>query len=528
MSLRSWVSLVLAIAIVVTDGAAASAQTYRPSGGKIVGGSPASAQGWPGQAALRIFAEKEDIAHYFCGGTAISKEWVLTAAHCMHAFVDGVATTMEDGGKMLKARLQVVLGADDLRRVTKANVYEVAEVQIHPIYRQQVEAALDLPDADNREYVLGEISLFVGYDIALLRLRRPYDGQIAQLSLGRNTDPANSGARVSVAGFGKTIKDPDLWGLQRFGHQTRKGAALVAGSPTLLQTAVETVPMPVCRDAHKESNSRDRKVVISDKQICAGLELGGRDSCNGDSGGPLTMLGSDRRPYQVGIVSWGKLACASRKAYGVYTRVSAYADWIQKYTGPLRGVPASAVNANPEKLREPEIQLAMAQLTDLLGNARGRLRLGVEGGNRVKLGEKVRFQAESDTAGRLAIIDINASGEVLLIFPNTVFEGQFRADIKPGERVEVPSRGQGNAFRAVEPVGKGRLIGLVVPETFDIARHLAGPKVRTKGFAPVHEPTSYFMRFIRQIEAFLIGARSSGGKPLGGWAYHVAEYEIVR
>ncbi|MFT7575849.1 MAG: secreted trypsin-like serine protease [Alphaproteobacteria bacterium] len=518
----------VAMAAALVGAATVSAQNYRPAGGKIVGGSPATSKGWPGQAALRNSAKTKDVAHYFCGGTAISKHWVLTAAHCMHEYLDGVETAIVDKGTTLKARLQVVLGADDLTRVAKGNVFDVTEIQIHPKYRPHIEDALDLSDPKDRDIALGEISLYVGQDIALLRLNRPYTGKTSQLSLTRNSDPANAGARVSVTGFGKTIKDPDVWGMQRFSHRTRKQAALVAGSSTLLQTAVETVAAPVCREAHKLSNWKTKKVLIGDAQICAGLELGGKDSCNGDSGGPLTMLGSDGKPYQIGVVSWGKLACASQKSYGIYTRVSSHADWIQKHTGPLRGVPASAVNADTERLQDQDIQLALSQLKGLLGKAQGGLRIGIEGGNRVALGNKVRFQAESDIAGRLAIIDINASGEVLLIFPNTVFEGQFRSNIKVGERINVPTRGHGNAFRAVEPTGKGRLIGLVVPKKFDIARHLVGSTARTKGFAAVHEPTSYFMRFIRQIEGFLIGSRTSGGKPLSDWAYDVVEYEIVR
>jgi secreted trypsin-like serine protease len=38
-------------------------------------------------------------------------------------------------------------------------------------------------------------------------------------------------------------------------------------------------------------------------KLCAGGEQG-RDSCNGDSGGPLTYNG-----MQIGIVSWGSVNC---------------------------------------------------------------------------------------------------------------------------------------------------------------------------------------------------------------------------
>jgi len=48
---------------------------------RIVGGVEATPHSWPHQAALFI----DDM--YFCGGSLISSEWVLTAAHCMDGSV---------------------------------------------------------------------------------------------------------------------------------------------------------------------------------------------------------------------------------------------------------------------------------------------------------------------------------------------------------------------------------------------------------------------------------------------------------
>ena len=53
--------------------------------------------------------------------------------------------------------------------------------------------------------------------------------------------------------------------------------------------------------------------------ICAGLDPGGSDSCQGNSGGPLTR-GPDNG-ILTGIVSWG-IGCARPNLFGVYTRVS--------------------------------------------------------------------------------------------------------------------------------------------------------------------------------------------------------------
>merc|ERR1719198_2462152 len=64
--------------------------------------------------------------------------------------------------------------------------------------------------------------------------------------------------------------------------------------------------------------------------MCAGLSTGGVDACQGDSGGPLfaPSSGSDSDAHHlVGIVSWG-VGCALPNMYGVYARVSTYADFL--------------------------------------------------------------------------------------------------------------------------------------------------------------------------------------------------------
>lgn len=85
-----------------------------------------------------------------------------------------------------------------------------------------------------------------------------------------------------------------------------------------------------CADLFKRNNG----VNIIDTQICAGGAKG-KDSCNGDSGGPLMKLipGSPNW-YIEGIVSYGPQNCGTEGVPGIYTRVGAYLGWIAKNMRP--------------------------------------------------------------------------------------------------------------------------------------------------------------------------------------------------
>lgn len=528
-AISRWSAFVVAVALAATP-AAAQDRSCTAGRGKIVGGTEARVAAWPGQAALRLHSDAGQVSFYFCGGTAISDRWVLTAAHCLHEFLDTLTGPISDSkGKSHVGRLEVVLEQADLTSVARDRAFVVDRVVMHETYRAKVPPALKIADPLARAQALDRIGQDVGHDIALLRLATPWTGRTAELSLSSATDPsAEAVVQVRTAGFGKTQHNKSKTSLDRFDRADQSGE-LYAGSKLLLEAAVETVAPKACR-------TRYPNAVIGGGQVCAGLEQAPKDSCQGDSGGPLVVPRVDGCPTQIGVVSWG-YGCADRDEagklyYGVYTRVSAFADWIQTHTGPLKGA-ATMRDAVTPRLTPPQIEEALAQIASLLGPASGRVTLGIDKGNRVRLGEKIAFQAASSIAGRLALIDINADGEVTLIYPNQYVAQGAIGRIRPGAQVKVPGEGYGGftSFEAVEPVGKGRLLALVVPEDFDIERFVADRATLTKGFAPRNEPASVMMRLIAQIEAALTARTRSGTAPadeLKRWGYAVTEYEIVR
>lgn len=473
------------------------AQDCRTARTRIVGGKETRINDWPGQATLRTTTKGGKNALYFCGGTAISDRWVVTAAHCVSDIASGLQKSFKDrAGKALVGTIQVVIGVDDLDKVRDQDVYEVEKIVMREGY---TEASTS------------------GRDIALIQLKRSYAGPVARLSLQAGTDPQTPpGAEVRVAGFGSLQYLAPTNTYKRPG-----GQEYYAGSKRLLETAMPTVSVEQCK-------ARYPSAKIDAEQVCAGLEQGGKDSCQGDSGGPLVAF--DRRgcPYQVGIVSWGA-GCGGAKDYGVYTRVSNHAGWLATF--------ASLKSVTPADLETPTAtptvasaftRQARAQLEDILAPAKGRVQISVQKGNRVKLGDEIVFSVRSDVAGRLVVIDLNAAGEVLQIFPNKFVAGEQFARVAKGASLSIPGPGYGfTGFRASEPTGKGQLIAMVVPDAFSPETLIDTADQRARGFVPVNTPTNYMMNLVQQVQ-LAVGSRSGADRSMEQWALGTADYEITK
>jgi secreted trypsin-like serine protease len=261
-----------------------------PASGQVLGGEKVEAGELPFVAAIAVNQGPPIGRSYFCGGTIVARRWLLTAAHCLVA---------ANGQRRPIEMIEVTAGIERLSRAEGRN-------------HIKVEAAIVHPDYDTRSQA---------NDIALLRLARDWTGPVVRLASGSDSEPEGT---VTVAGFGATAEGQSL-GV----GESRSGERLGLLSDDLMAAELRVSPLAACAAAYQAlpADTGFRELAIGTSNICASSPRV-RDACQGDSGGPLLVRG-DNALIQVGIVSFG-YGCAVPGLDGVYTRVSAFADWIGK------------------------------------------------------------------------------------------------------------------------------------------------------------------------------------------------------
>ncbi|CAK8696794.1 unnamed protein product [Clavelina lepadiformis] len=265
---------------------------------RIIGGTTAEDGRWPWMVYIHTKVKGEDsnealFKNGVCGGTLLSSEWILTAAHCfdtidpnLYGVVVGEHTITVTSGREVKRNLSEIM-----------------------IYQQYNTNTYD-------------------FDIALIKMESPvlFNQFIRPACLvpnGTRTDALNkptfSGAICATLG----------WGFTSSANGQRQDQ--------LMQLNLKIIPDAICQRFTSSPGAVEaylfRTVNPGDPKFCAGGELG-EDSCNGDSGGPLVCQHDDGYYYVHGVVSYGTEVCAQQARPGVYTKVAngEINSWIRQIT----------------------------------------------------------------------------------------------------------------------------------------------------------------------------------------------------
>lgn len=79
-------------------------------------------------------------------------------------------------------------------------------------------------------------------------------------------------------------------------------------SNLVLQVQVPVITNEECLEKYNRIKLYYADIQFSSRVLCAGFEEGGKDTCHGDSGGPLMLPVHENGNfsyYQIGIVSYG-------------------------------------------------------------------------------------------------------------------------------------------------------------------------------------------------------------------------------
>ncbi|CAO1379498.1 unnamed protein product [Diamesa hyperborea] len=264
-------------------------------GERIVGGNNTLIDEFP-WAALIQYTRPDGVKGFHCGGVLISNQYVLTASHCVNG--KGMVAV---GYRVTGVRL------GEWNLATKRDCDDTFDPPYcHSTPHRDIEVEESFPHEDYYPHSRNQHN-----DIALLRLSEKIE------KFTKFIKPICLPLEESVRNFDLTNKMMNVTGW---------GRTLTTFQSDIKQkVGIKGVDQATCQNVYTFSS----KTLIS-SQICAGGETG-RDSCNGDSGGPLmreNLLSKDPHWYLVGLVSYGPIICGQLDFPGVYTRVDHYIDWI--------------------------------------------------------------------------------------------------------------------------------------------------------------------------------------------------------
>ncbi|CAH0550473.1 unnamed protein product [Brassicogethes aeneus] len=269
---------------------------------RIYGGEKTDLDEFPWMALIQ-YERPNKLRGFYCGGVLINNKYILTAAHCV------IGKDLPKDWKLISVRLGEYNLDDPIDCITyKQNNFKDCAPE-----PQDIAVEDRIPHFQYDPYDPNQPN-----DIALLRLVRPavYTDYVKPICLPSTPAEINKnyiGKKVFVAGWGKTESKTE--------------------SNIKLKLQVPVKSPDICTTTYRKAN-----VALSNStQICAGGEKG-KDSCRGDSGGPLMSLEKDENGninwFSIGVVSFGPSPCGMENWPGVYTNIAHFMPWIYSQVKP--------------------------------------------------------------------------------------------------------------------------------------------------------------------------------------------------
>jgi trypsin len=267
---------------------------------RIVGGTGASISTYPWQAAVLFSSAqkpgKTAQQRQFCGGSLVTPNVVVTAAHCVYDPPDD----SDPDCTTLATCLLLDAGGDGTERIDPNDVSVLLGHTTLTGSGAETEHAVTAVhyQGDDGESPAWNYNTMQN-DVAYLVLATPSAQEPIRLAGSDEGDLWDAGSLEEISGWGTTSENSG------------------GNSNTLLAASV-----PIVSDSQCVSDYASIGWLVDPAtMVCAGYADGGVDTCYGDSGGPLQAPLLDGGYRLVGITGWGK-GCAEAGFPGVYTRVA--------------------------------------------------------------------------------------------------------------------------------------------------------------------------------------------------------------